>query len=289
MTARSFAGVSLDRPRIMGIVNVTPDSFSDGGEAFSTQSAVERGLAMVAAGADFVDVGGESTRPGADPVHAAEEISRVVPVIAGLASRGVRVSCDTRRFEVMAAALDAGAVIINDITALTGDPRALALVAGSGASVVLMHMQGEPSTMQDAPRYDDAASEVRTWLSSRLSAGLDAGVPHERIALDPGIGFGKTLDHNLRILARLAEYRDCGCALLLGVSRKSFIARLGRNEPPQERLAGSLAAAIAAIARGAHIVRVHDIEATVQALNVWHAIDQRAEAIYNLEFDRYSL
>ncbi|MBL8659476.1 MAG: dihydropteroate synthase [Rhodospirillales bacterium] len=268
----SFAGVRLDRTRVMGVVNVTPDSFSDGGEAFATDAAISRALAMVDAGADFIDIGGESTRPGSEGVAIDEELARVVPVVAALAARGVRISVDTRHPEVMAAALDAGAAIVNDITALTGDARSLPLVAGRRAGVVLMHMQGDPRTMQDAPCYDDAAADVRAWLTARRDECLAAGVPAGQIALDPGIGFGKTVDHNLRILSRLAEYRALGCALLVGVSRKSFIARLSRSEPPQGRLAGSLAAALAAVARGAHIVRVHDVEATVQALKVWSAI-----------------
>ncbi len=268
----SFAGVPLDRPRVMGVVNVTPDSFSDGGEASSPRAAIDRGLAMVEAGADFVDVGGESTRPGSHGVAIADELSRVLPVVAALAARNVRVSVDTRRPEVMTAALDAGALIINDITALTGDPRSLPLVAGRNAAVVLMHMQGEPRTMQNAPQYRDAAAEVLAWLAARRDDCLAVGVPRGQIAVDPGIGFGKTLNHNLSILSRLADYRELGCALLVGVSRKSFIARLSRNEPPQGRLAGSLAACLAAVARGAHVVRVHDVEATVQALKVWRAI-----------------
>jgi dihydropteroate synthase len=280
----TFAGVSLDRPRIMGVVNVTPDSFSDGGEAFTSEAAIERGLAMARAGADFVDVGGESTRPGAEPVAVADELDRVVPVAAALAAAGVRVSVDTRRAEVMAAALDAGALIVNDITALNGDARALPLVVARQACVVLMHMQGEPRTMQIAPRYDDAAVDVRRWLAVRLEACLVAGIPRERVALDPGIGFGKTLAHNLRILAHLGSYRELGCAILVGVSRKSFIARLGKGEPPHDRLAGSLAAALAAVAQGAHIVRVHDVEATLQALNVWCAIADAAQADSDLEF-----
>lgn len=279
-----FAGVALDRPRIMGVVNVTPDSFSDGGEACSTEAAIARGLTMAAAGADFIDVGGESTRPGSEPVALADELARVVPVVAALAARGVRVSVDTRRSEVMAAALDAGGAIVNDITALTGDCRSLPLVAERGASVVLMHMQGEPRTMQDEPRYADAAAEVRAWLMERMDACIAAGIPPERIALDPGIGFGKTLDHNLSILSRLAEYRDAGCALVIGVSRKSFIARLSRQEQPRDRVAGSLAAALAAVAQGAHVVRVHDVEATAQALKVWNAIASAALADSNLEF-----
>jgi dihydropteroate synthase len=267
-----FAGVALDRPRVMGIVNVTPDSFSDGGEAYAADAAIARGLSMARAGADFVDVGGESTRPGSDPVPLEAELQRVVPVVSALAAAGVRVSVDTRRPEVMAAALDAGAVIVNDITALSGDPRSVLLVAERQPWVVLMHMQGEPRTMQHDPRYRDAALDVCAWLSSRLDLCLAAGIAREKIALDPGIGFGKTLAHNLRILAHLGLYRPLGCALLIGVSRKSFISRLSGAAPVHKRLAGSLAAGLAAVAQGAHILRVHDVEDTVQAVAVWRAI-----------------
>lgn len=268
----------------MGVVNVTPDSFSDGGETINRDAAVARGLAMAAAGAAFVDVGGESTRPGADPVSVDEELRRIVPVVGALAAAGVLVSIDTRRPEVMAGALDAGARIVNDVTALGRDPRALPLVAARGASVVLMHMQGEPGTMQLDPRYDDAAGEVRAWLGARLNACLAAGIGLARIAVDPGIGFGKTLEHNLRILSRLDLYRTLGCALLIGVSRKSFIGRLSANEPPQDRLPGSLAAALFAVAQGARIVRVHDVEATQQALCVWQAIAGAGDGERGLEF-----
>jgi dihydropteroate synthase len=279
----SFAGVTLDRPRIMGIVNVTPDSFSDGGEAYAADAAIARGSSMARAGADFVDVGGESTRPGSDPVPLEDELQRVLPVVSALAAAGVRVSVDTRRPEVMAAALDAGAVIVNDITALA-DPRSLTLVAERQASVVLMHMQGEPRTMQHDPRYRDAAVDVCAWLSSRLDACLAAGIARDRIALDPGIGFGKTLAHNLRILAHLGLYQPLGCALLIGVSRKSFIARLGGDLPVHKRLAGSLAAGLAAVAQGADILRVHDVEDTVQAVAVWGAIADAGSDESDLEF-----
>ncbi len=268
----------------MGVVNVTPDSFSDGGEAFAAEAAISRGLAMARAGADFVDVGGESTRPGADPVTVEEELRRVVPVVSALAAEGVRVSIDTRRPKVMAAALDAGAAVVNDITALTGDARSLPLVAEREVAVVLMHMQGEPRTMQLDPRYEDAARDICSWLSARLDACLAAGIPRERVAVDPGIGFGKTLEHNLRVLSHLALYRPLCCALLIGVSRKSFIARLDRMASVEDRLGGSLAAGLAAVAQGAHILRVHDVEATVQALNVWCAISAAGSGLSNLEF-----
>jgi dihydropteroate synthase len=275
--APSFAGLSLARPRIMGIVNVTPDSFSDGGEAFSAEAAVGRGLRLVDDGADIVDVGGESTRPGAAPVPLDEELRRVVPVVERLADAGVLVSIDTRRADVMTEAIAAGARIVNDVTGLTGDRRSLPLVAAGTASVVLMHMQGEPRTMQQAPRYADPAAEVRAWLSARIEACVAAGIGRERIAVDPGIGFGKTAGHNLEILNRLSILSPLCCAIVIGVSRKSFIARVSRNEPPKRRLAGSLAAALAAVARGAHVLRVHDVAETCQALAIWQAIDHPEE------------
>jgi dihydropteroate synthase len=256
----------------MGVVNVTPDSFSDGGETVVAAAAVERGRRLVEDGADIIDVGGESTRPGATPVSVADELARVLPVVRELAAAGVLVSIDTRRAEVMEAAIAAGARIVNDITALTGDPRALDVVAEAGVGVVLMHMQGEPRTMQLAPSYQDPARDVCRWLADRVAACEAAGIVRNRIAVDPGIGFGKTVAHNAAILARLGLYRDLGVAVVVGVSRKSFIARLSRDEQPHRRLPGSIAAALAAVERGSHIVRVHDVAETCQALAVWQAI-----------------
>jgi len=267
-----FAGLTLDRPRIMGILNVTPDSFSDGGDRLDPGRAVADGLAMIEAGADLLDVGGESTRPGAAEVDEAEELRRVEPVVRGLAQAGARVSIDTRHARVMAAALDAGAQVVNDVTALTGEPAALPLVARTQAPIVLMHMRGEPRNMQRDPVYGDAPLEVFDYLEARLSACVEAGIPSTRIAVDPGIGFGKTVAHNLQILDRLALYQGLGCAVLLGVSRKSFIARLSRDEPAKARLPGSLAAAIAGLDRGVQILRVHDVPETAQAVAVWRAI-----------------
>ncbi len=268
----SFAGLSLTRPRIMGIINVTADSFSDGGETLAAVDAVRRGRQMLDDGADIIDVGGESTRPGAKPVDPATEIARVVPVIEALAADGALVSIDTRHAPVMAAAIAAGARIVNDVTALAGDPNSLKLVADADVSVVLMHMRGEPGTMQDDPRYDDAATDVFDYLRDRVAACEKAGIGRHRIAVDPGIGFGKTVDHNLRILNRLGLYRGFGCPLLIGVSRKSFIATLSRGEPPKRRLAGSLAAALAALQAGVRLFRVHDVAETVQAFKVWRAV-----------------
>jgi dihydropteroate synthase len=273
---RTFAVLSLDRPLIMGVVNATPDSFSDGGHWFEADAAVRHARRLVADGADIIDVGGESTRPGAEPVGADEECRRVVPIIRTLAADGLVVSVDTRRSAVMAAAIDAGACIVNDVTALTGDPKALPLVASSSVGVVLMHMQGDPRTMQVEPRYVDAPREIFDWLAARVARCREAGIAAGRIAVDPGIGFGKTVRHNVELLAGLSRYRDLGSAVVIGVSRKSFIARLSREEPPDQRLAGSLAAALTAVARGADILRVHDVAATRQALAVWLAIEETA-------------
>ena len=267
-----FAGLALERPRIMGVINVTPDSFSDGGDRFDGGRAVEAGLAMLEAGGDILDVGGESTRPGAAPVEPEEERRRVVPVVRALAEQGARVSVDTRHAATMAAALEAGAAIVNDVTALTGDPESLGVVAQSDAALVLMHMRGTPKTMQAAPAYDDVATEIYDYLAGRLEACLEAGFEPGRIALDPGIGFGKTVAHNLEVLDRLALYHGLGCALLLGVSRKSFIGRLSAGEAPKARLPGSLAAALAGLARGVQILRVHDVAETAQAVRIWEAI-----------------
>ena len=272
--APSFAGLSLDKPRLFGVINVTPDSFSDGGEALALSEALKRGRAMLDDGADILDVGGESTRPGAEPVSAEEERARVVPVVKGLSEMGALVSIDTRRAEVMAAAIDAGAGIVNDVTALTGDQDSLGLVADRGVAVVLMHMQGEPGSMQENPQYENAAEDVFGTLKARFEACEEAGIRRHRIAVDPGIGFGKTVDHNLEILNRLDIYRGLGLPVLLGVSRKSFIAKLSRGEAPKDRVPGSLAAALAAWAQGVRMFRVHDVAETRQALAVAQAIGE---------------
>lgn len=274
----AFAGMALGRPLVMGIVNVTPDSFSDGGEAADTESAVARGLEMLAAGADFVDVGGESTRPGADPVPVDAELNRVVPVVAGLAQAGAVVSIDSRRAAVMQTALDAGARIVNDVTALTGDAESLSLVAARGVPVILMHMQGEPQTMQRDPTYACAPLDIYDWLAERVAACEARGLPRSAISVDPGVGFGKTLDHNLQILARLSVLNGLGCPVTLGVSRKSFIGRLDRDDPAKQRLGGSLAAGLSGLDQGAAILRVHDVAETRQAVAVWSAIRRAAEA-----------
>jgi dihydropteroate synthase len=267
-----FAGLTLDCPRVMGVVNVTSDSFSDAGETASVQAAVARAYDMLAAGADIIDVGGESTRPGAEPVDCEVEIARVVPVIRALAAGGALVSIDTRRAQVMQAAIAAGARIVNDVSALA-DPDALPLIRDNGAAVVLMHMQGEPRTMQLSPRYQDVVLEVRDWLQARVAFCRSSGITPERIAVDPGIGFGKTTQHNLDLLANLHALVALGCAVLIGVSRKSFIARIAGQVAPRQRLPGSLAAALAAISRGVHILRVHDVAETRQAIAIWQAIN----------------
>lgn len=269
---RRFERFTLGAPLVMGIVNATPDSFSDGGDFFDGQAAIAHGLALHAEGADILDVGGESTRPGAAMVPPDEEQRRVVPVIAALAKAGAVVSIDTRNAATMAAAIDAGAAIVNDVTALAGDPASLALVASRRAGVVLMHMQGEPQTMQANPRYDDAPAEIAAYLAKRLAACRAAGIAPELLCVDPGIGFGKSVAHNAEILANVPKLRALGVAVLIGASRKAFIGALSKAERPKERLPGSLAAALAAVAGGADILRVHDVAATRQALSVWQAV-----------------
>ncbi len=270
--APSFAGISLERPIIMGVVNATPDSFSDGGDAFNFEDAVARGRMLAEQGALIIDVGGESTRPGADPVSIAEEIARTRPVVERLAGEGLSVSIDTRNADVMQAALDVGATIINDVTALTYDARALEVAAACSASVVLMHMQGQPGTMQENPVYENAAQDVLAYLKDRIAACESAGIKKDRIAVDPGIGFGKTVAHNLEILGQLDLYQGLDVPLLIGVSRKRFIEAISGETDPKRRLPGSIAAALAAVEKGARIIRVHDVAETAQALAVWEAI-----------------
>jgi dihydropteroate synthase len=263
----------------MGVVNVTPDSFSDGGRFFDEAAAVSHGRALLRAGADILDVGGESTRPGAEPVDAAEEMERVVPVIAALAEGGAVISVDTMKPEVARAAVRAGATIWNDVTALGGDPASLATAAELGCTVVLMHMQGEPRTMQANPQYGDVVTEVGEFLRERAEAAVAAGVARERVWIDPGIGFGKTLAHNLTLLADLDALTALGFPLVLGVSRKRFIQAIdARAEKTSDRLGGSLAAALMGAHRGAAVLRVHEVRETVQALAVRHAILQATRA-----------
>lgn len=255
----------------MAVINATPDSFSDGGEAFALNDAVARGRAFMAEGADILDIGGESTRPGAAPVSVDEEIRRVVPVIEALTGEGALVSIDTRHADVMRAAVKAGARIINDVSALTGE-GSLDAAAELGVPVILMHMQGEPGTMQDNPTYDDVVAEVRKGLLMRAEVCRNAGIAADDIALDPGIGFGKTVRHNLALLAQLDDLSGTGHAVVLGVSRKSYIAKVDRDVPPADRVAGSLATALAAWEQGVRIFRVHDVAEHRQALAIYRAI-----------------
>ena len=260
------------RPLLMGVVNVTPDSFSDGGRFLEPAAAIAQALRLHAEGADIVDVGGESTRPGAGAISDDEEIRRVVPVIEALAGRGILVSIDTRKAAVMAAAAAAGARMINDISALRHDPRSLEAAGASGLPVVLMHSQGEPATMQAQPTYEIAPLDVFDHLAARVDAWTAAGLERSRLLIDPGIGFGKTLDHNLEILSRLGLYLGLGLPILLGASRKSFIGRLADGASAEDRLPGSLAAAIHGLAAGAAVLRVHDVAATQQAVAIWQAL-----------------
>jgi len=260
----------LDRPLVMGIVNVTPDSFSDGGRFLDPPAAIAAARRLVAEGADIVDLGAESTRPGAGAITEDEEWDRIRPVLEALADLECPVSVDTRHPSVMARAIRAGASIINDIEGFRGE-AARAVVAGSDAGVVVMHMKGEPRSMQDAPHYDDVVAEVRDFLVAQRDRLHHVGIGDERICLDPGFGFGKTLAHNLELLARLEALDVTGCPLLVGLSRKSMIGAL-TGLPVGERLGGSIAAALAAVDRGARIVRVHDVAQTVAALAVWRAV-----------------
>ncbi|GAB2512818.1 dihydropteroate synthase [Lysobacter humi (ex Lee et al. 2017)] len=263
----------LDRPQVMGIVNVTPDSFSDGGQHADVGAAVAHGLRLVEEGADLLDVGGESTRPGATAVDADEELRRVLPVIERLAREaGVPISIDTSKPEVMRAAVAAGAGMINDVRALRSD-GALDAAAALGVPVVLMHMLGEPRGMQADPRYDDVVAEVHRFLAERIFACEMAGIDKKRIVVDPGFGFGKTSAHNLELLARLDRFVDLGVPVLAGLSRKRTIGELTGRDAPQARAAGSVAAHLIAVQRGARIVRVHDVATTVDALRVWSAVD----------------
>ncbi len=268
------------RTCVMGIVNITPDSFSDGGRFFDTPAAVDHGLALAAAGADIIDIGGESTRPFSDPVAADEEIRRVVPVIAALAERvSVPISIDTTKSEVARQALAAGAAIINDVSALRIDPAMGPLVAAAGVPVILMHMLGTPKSMQVKPEYRDVAGEVHAFLADAITRAETQGIDRKRIMIDPGIGFGKTFDHNLLLLRRLAVFQDLGVPLLVGASRKAFIRNLLKPEDVKDIPAdlpaveaGSSAAAVAAVLNGAHIVRVHDVANARAALTVADAI-----------------
>ena len=256
----------------MGVVNVTPDSFSDGGDWFNPEAAIARGRALAAAGADIVDVGGESTRPGAVEVAEAEECRRILPVVAALAADAIPVSVDTRHPGVLRAALDAGASIANDVSALTADPASLGLVAETGASAVLVHMQGRPESMQDDPHYEDVVEDVFAFLAGRVEACRAAGIGPERLAVDPGYGFGKTLEHNLALLRGLERFGALGCTVAVGVSRKASLGRISGEPDPRRRFPESLAAGLFALDRGVRLLRVHDVGETRRALAVWQAL-----------------
>lgn len=270
--------LDLTRPLVMGVLNVTPDSFSDGGRYLDPQIAVARAEQMLAEGADIIDVGGESTRPGAAPVSVDEELRRVVPVIRALAQRSAAaISVDTSKPEVMRAAVDAGAGLINDIRALRL-PGALDAAAASGAAVCLMHMQGEPADMQKQPHYADVVEEVRDFLRGRVRACTEAGITANRLLIDPGIGFGKTIEHNLRLLAQLHRFRDLQLPILVGISRKSLIGVL-TGRPVEQRLWGGLALTTAAVLSGARIIRTHDVPATVDAVKIAAALSAAGYAV----------
>ena len=261
-----------DRPLVMGVLNVTPDSFSDGGDHLDPAVAVAAGMQMVADGADILDIGGESTRPGSTAVTPAEEQARILPVIAGLRLAGVPLSVDTRNAATMVAALGAGAAIVNDVSALRHDPAAASVVAQSGCPVILMHMRGTPATMTKLTEYGDVAADVAAELAAIVASAEAAGIARAQIALDPGIGFAKTGEQNVPLLRCLGSIAVLGFPLVVGVSRKRFIGTLGGQATPRNRGAGSLAAALFALSRGARILRAHDVAATAEAVRVWHAL-----------------
>ncbi|NUT01270.1 MAG: dihydropteroate synthase [Sphingomonas sp.] len=268
--------IRLDQPQVMGILNVTPDSFSDGGRFADPAIAVEAGVRMAGEGAAILDVGGESTRPGAQQVWAQDEIERIRPVVERLSSSGSAVSIDTRKSEVMTAALQAGARLVNDVSALTFDPRSAEVVTAANVPVVLMHHLGSPETMQQDPRYEDVLVEVYLWLEQRIAAAEASGMDRSHILIDPGFGFGKTVAHNLELMNGLALFHSLGCPIVIGASRKRTIGALANEAPADQRLPGSLAFAVKAAEQGAQIVRVHDVGETVQALRVWRGLRDQA-------------
>ena len=269
-----FAGLPMDRPRLMGILNVTPDSFSDGGRFLAPQAALQQGREMAGAGAEILDIGGESTRPGAVLVPEAEEIARTAPVIAALRAGGIdaAISIDTRKAAVAQAALAAGASFVNDVSAFSFDAGLKPLVAQAAAPVCLMHAQGTPQTMQHDPRYEDVLLDVYDFLAEKLAEAEAAGIPRAQIMVDPGIGFGKTLDHNLTLIRGLSLFHGLGCPILLGVSRKKFIGTIGGEAEASRRAPGSVAVALAGVAQGAQVLRVHDVWETRQALSLWRSV-----------------
>ena len=268
--------IRLDQPQVMGIINATPDSFSDGGSYADAASAAEVGANMSAQGAAIIDVGGESTRPGATTVWENDEIERVLPVVQQLAAGGNAVSIDTRKSGVMSAAIAAGATMINDVSALTWDPQSAEVVTKAGLPVVLMHHQGDPQSMQKDPRYDDVLVEVYLWLEERIAAAEEAGIARDKILVDPGIGFGKTVAHNLELINGLALLHGLGCPILFGASRKRMIGALANEAPAGQRLPGSIALAMKAVEQSAQIIRVHDVPETVQAIKVWRGLRDAA-------------
>jgi dihydropteroate synthase len=268
--------IRLDQPQVMGIVNATPDSFSDGGQFADAAAAAQAGADMAAQGAAIIDVGGESTRPGAKPVWEGDEMERVVPVIRQVSLGGAAVSVDTRKADVMTAAIEAGARMINDVSALTYDGRSAGIVAASSVPVVLMHHQGAPESMQDDPRYEDVLIEVYLWLAERIEAAEDAGISRDKILIDPGFGFGKNVGHNLELMNGLALFHSLGCPMVVGASRKRTIGALSGEAPVEKRLGGSITFALKAVEQGAQIVRVHDVFETVQALRVWRGLRDQA-------------
>jgi dihydropteroate synthase len=273
------AGLSLERPRIMGIVNVTPDSFSDGGKWYDPTTAINHALRLADEGADILDIGGESTRPGSDAVPLEQELKRVLPVLEGLRSRTDKlISIDTRKAEVMRQAAAAGADILNDVSALTHDPAALETAAETGLPVMLMHAQGDPKTMNDDPQYSDVVLDVFDFLEQRVKACEAAGIAKAKLIVDPGIGFGKHLPHNIAVLSALSLYHGLGVPVLLGASRKKLIGQLCNVDDPEARVPGSLAAALSAASQGVQLIRVHDVAATRQALSVWEAASAGTEA-----------
>jgi dihydropteroate synthase len=274
-TREPICGLDWHRPRLMGILNVTPDSFSDGGRHLEQGGALAQARRMAADGADMIDVGGESTRPGAEPVPAAQEIARIAPVIEAIRRTGapVPVSIDTRKAEVARVAIAAGADLVNDVSAFSHDADMLNTVRENAVAVCLMHAQGEPATMQVAPAYDDVVLEIYDWFEGLLHRCEAAGLPRARILLDPGIGFGKTLEHNLDLLRNLAIFHGLGCAILVGVSRKRFIGSIGNAPEASARAPGSIAVALEALRQGAQMIRIHDVKETRQAVSLWEALN----------------
>jgi dihydropteroate synthase len=268
--------IRLDQPQVMGIVNATPDSFSDGGSYADATAAAEAGAQMAAQGAAIIDVGGESTRPGAATVWENDELERVLPIVHQLAASGNAVSIDTRKSAVMAAALGAGATLVNDVSALTWDEQSASVVAKADVPIVLMHHQGDPQTMQKDPRYGDVLVEVYLWLEERIEAAEMAGIARDKILVDPGIGFGKTVAHNLELINGLGLLHSLGCPIVFGASRKRMIGALSNEAPSEQRLPGSLALALKAVEQGTQIIRGHDVPETVQALKIWRGLRDAA-------------